>query len=367
MIRFLAKGGALLAAITLAFALYIKAFPENFSAGSQGLLAAQMEFLERDEKERVEPVSVLVLGDSTMAAALVDPDPTNDRDIRSLAMPSATMIEACYQFEKYLKGHVPPRAIMVGGLDHLDRYRRLFWQLYVNFGFYEPAELDRIDDDCVSLGDFPMLPPEEVEDSRIPLPASWRFGLRRRCFEYGFFGGYLDEIQAQLYRGEKRRHMNRPVHLQVRNDSGLLGMPARATADPRSRPTTRDLGGLPTTEFLDREYRPSATLDAHLRQLLESARERHCLVYWVTTPISPRLLREQPSAEGWLAAHAAHQRSILAEFPNTLFLDVPLADADPDRDFFDGLHLSRSGAERWCLGLRAASAPRLATWIETGR
>lgn len=187
MIKLLGKSLLLFLLTAVPFSVYIRSHPELFTVGSEGMLRAQNDWLaEHSNEERIDFVAI---GDSTIAAAI---QPGRFQRFRCLATPAATSIESYFQLKRLLDRGGKPFSVTFSTYNHLGRYRRFFWELYVHLGYYDGSDLDAIAAEARSTNDWPML--GGAHGVRADLEFAWR----RRAFSFGFFPYFLREIQAQV-------------------------------------------------------------------------------------------------------------------------------------------------------------------------
>ncbi len=338
MTKLLGKSLLLFLLTAVPFALYIRENPNLFTVGSEGMLRAQKEWLEGYRNE--ERIDFVAIGDSTVAAAI---QPGLQR-FRCLATPAATSIESYFQLKRFLDRGAKPFSITFGTYNHRDRYRSLFWELYVHLGFYESSDLDRIAADAREVNDWPML--DGARGTRAALEFAWR----RHAFSVGFFPYFVNELQAQVWRWRNRRWTNTLIYRQVINRQGLLVLPDREDRAPGE--PVNNLGvamGLGRGELFGEDASlPSPLLDLYTRKCFELAEDNGIFLFVTLPPVYAPALNGD--ARRRRTAYVEHMRRLTRDFKMVRFLEIPFDETDAGL-FWDTLHLSKQGAKRYSAAL----------------
>ncbi len=339
MIKLLSKSLLLFLFTAVPFSVYIRKNPDLFTVGAEGMLRAQKEWLARPATgERIDFVAI---GDSTIAAAI---QAGRFQRFRCLATPAATSIESYYQLKRFLDGGRKPFSVTFGTYNHLDRYRSLFWELYVHLGYYEARDLDEIAASARSADDWPMLAGERGPVAEI------QFAWRRRAFAAGFFPYFLKEIQDQVWSWRFRRWTNGLVYRQVSVRQGLLTLEDGGDRRPGDEVDDLgpDMGFGRSLLFAENESVTSPLLDRYTRACFQLAEENGILLFVVLPPLhAPALDRRSRRHR---AAYVKHMRELTRDFKTAHFLEIPFDESDPTL-FWDALHLSKRGAERFSSAL----------------
>ncbi len=310
--RYLASLFVVLVASPLFLTVYIAVAPENFEVLDYGIWTSQLDYASTPS---LEDPGVLILGDSTIHAALIPRAVAPDA--RSLALGGSSPIDAYHQLRRYLENHRAPDVLIVSySPRHLaERPLTPFWKYSVRYEAHRYSEFEEVLTRSERLG-VELLPGKSAARARLEW---WLYRAK-------FPPYYIAEIKhANPW---KRRRSNQAMKSKL---AAARGHAFYATAEG-PHPLAWEAG--------QGEFRVSKLRSSYLRDCFVLARRHGTQVIFASTAFS------RTSMEAMAPNFAADYSRYVAE----LRRDHPAVRIEegfhllPDDHFGDHSHVNEAGA-----------------------